>query len=88
LSPQPTQSNQPGGPYRKPRVDLYTVLLALTLIAVIVGSVFLYLEMHLLYQNKMKEGRAPSPETNRALAAAWPAAPGDPTPPVELFRSA
>jgi hypothetical protein len=88
LSPQPTQSDRPGGPYRKPRVDLYTVLLALALIAVIVGSVFLYLEMDLLYQNKMKEGRAPSPETNRALVAAWPVAAGDPTPPVELLPSA
>jgi hypothetical protein len=30
--------------YRKPRADMYTVLLAIALVALIVGVVFLYLE--------------------------------------------
>ncbi|WP_095414999.1 hypothetical protein [Thermogutta terrifontis] len=31
--------------YRPPRVDIYTVLLAIALVAVIIGCVFLYLEV-------------------------------------------
>ena len=33
------------GPYRKPRVDIYTVLLALALVAIIIGCVVLYLDV-------------------------------------------
>ena len=34
-----------GGPYRKPRADAYTVMLMLTLFALIAGCVMLYFEM-------------------------------------------
>lgn len=47
----PRKSNEtlpapaPAGVHRKPRPDLYTVLLAIALVAVILGILFLYLEM-------------------------------------------
>lgn len=43
------------GVHRKPKPDLYTVLLVLALIAVIIGIVFLYLEMQ-LYEFKFQGG--------------------------------
>lgn len=33
-----------GGPTRKPRTDIYTLMLLLSLLAIIIGTVFLYLE--------------------------------------------
>ena len=39
----PGSSNVPGG-YRKPRADLYTVLLIAALLALVIGTIFLYLE--------------------------------------------
>jgi hypothetical protein len=38
-------SNPSQGPYRKPSTDLYTVLLAVALLALIAGTVFLYMEL-------------------------------------------
>jgi len=54
----PRKSNKaaapaPAGPYRKPRPDLYTVLLALSLIAILIGILFLYLEQE-TYEFKFK----------------------------------
>jgi len=43
-STNPTRSKQ-GGPYRKPRADLYTMLLLISLVALILGIVCLYAEM-------------------------------------------
>jgi hypothetical protein len=43
-SPASSSGRKPGGPYRKPRADLYTVLLALALIAILLGIVCLYFE--------------------------------------------
>ena len=41
-----TGSSSPsGGPYRKPRADLYTVLLVVALMALIAGTVFLFMEV-------------------------------------------
>jgi len=37
--------NKPGGPYRKPRADLYTMLLIISLIAILLAILCLYLEM-------------------------------------------
>lgn len=45
MIPLARKSNNPGGPYRKPRVDIYTMLLLFTLIAIIVGCVALYKEV-------------------------------------------
>ncbi|MCS7305964.1 MAG: hypothetical protein NZ602_12765 [Thermoguttaceae bacterium] len=41
----PVLTNPQPGAYRKPRPDLYTVLLAIALVALIGAIVFLYLEM-------------------------------------------
>ena len=46
-------SSKPGGPYRKPQADIYTVMLVLALVAIIVGIVCLYLEME-AYHFKLK----------------------------------
>ena len=44
----------------KPAADVYTALLGLTLLALIVGSVFLYLEMD-RYKFEIKPGAAGGP---------------------------
>lgn len=41
---RPTSSDAPVGPYRKPRPDLYTMLLIVAFLALVIGTVFLYLE--------------------------------------------
>jgi hypothetical protein len=43
----------PSGPHRKPKADLYTVLLAIALLAVLVAILFLWLEMR-SYEFKSK----------------------------------
>jgi len=49
VSPRKSTETQgtplPTGAHRKPRPDLYTALLVLALIAVLIGILFLYLEM-------------------------------------------
>jgi len=61
-------------PYRKPRADIYTVLLALALAAVLIGLTFLALEMD-MYFWEFKGGPTASIErpTTVALAdcSAW-----------------
>ena len=51
-TPNPT-SNKAGGPYRKPRADVFTVLLVIALVALILGIVCLYAEME-AYEWKFK----------------------------------
>jgi hypothetical protein len=46
---------RPTGPHRKPQPDLYTVLLIIALVAVLIGIVFLYLEMD-SYKFEIKGG--------------------------------
>ena len=48
-------SSKPGGPYRKPQADVYTILLALALVALLLGILVLYLEND-LYEWKLKGG--------------------------------
>jgi hypothetical protein len=43
MSPR-NSDDAPVGPVRKPEVDLYTVMLIVSLLALIVGTVFLFLE--------------------------------------------
>ena len=38
-------SSSSRGPFRKPRADIYTVMLALALVAIVIGCVCLYLEV-------------------------------------------
>jgi hypothetical protein len=39
------QPSSTAGPYRKPSANLYTVLLIVALLALIIGCIFLYLEV-------------------------------------------
>jgi hypothetical protein len=48
-------SNTPGGAYRKPRADLYTILLVIALLAILVAILFLYLHMQ-TYNFEVKAG--------------------------------
>ena len=51
----PKSSSKHGGPYRKPRADIYTVLLIIALVALVIGILFLCLEMD-LYNWEFKGG--------------------------------
>jgi hypothetical protein len=44
MSPRSSPEDAPVGLYRKPRADLYTVMLVVALLALILATVFLYLE--------------------------------------------
>ncbi len=66
---QSSNSSKPRGPYRKPRADIYTVLLALALAAVLIGLTFLVLEMD-LYDWKFKGGPTASLQRPISVAAA------------------
>jgi len=54
VSPQ-RSSSKTAGPFRKPRADLYTALLAIALVALLLGILCLYLEMK-QYDFKFKGG--------------------------------
>jgi len=54
VSPRRSSSTT-GGPYRKPRANLYTALLAIALVALLLGILCLYLELN-DYQWKFKGG--------------------------------
>ncbi len=51
----PKFASKPGGPYRRPRADVYTILLIIALIALLLGIICLYGEMS-LYEFKMNGG--------------------------------
>jgi len=76
----PGSSSNPTG-YRKPRADLYTVLLIVALLALVIGTIFLYLE------TAQYEGKPPYKGTPSAWIA--PQAPAGATvaPPRALARS-
>jgi hypothetical protein len=50
----PKSTNNPGS-YRKPRPDLYTILLVIALLAILVAILFLYLHMQ-AYEFKFNGG--------------------------------
>lgn len=58
---------QPGGPYRKPRPDVYTVLLVLALICLLLGVFCLYFEMD-MYEWKLKGGPSVRADPPTAVA--------------------
>jgi hypothetical protein len=51
----PKSSNNPGGTFRKPRADLYTILLVIALLAILTAILFLYLHMQ-NYNFELKGG--------------------------------
>jgi hypothetical protein len=64
-------SNNPGGFTRKPEADLYTVMLIFALLALLIGILYLHLEMN-AYDYKMKENTTVSTivgEGGRTLVA-------------------
>jgi hypothetical protein len=60
-------SNQPGGSYRKPKADVYTVLLVITLIALLIAILVLYFEMD-MYEWKLEGGPTVSANSSTTLA--------------------
>jgi len=69
----PPESNpRPGGPpYRRPRADIYTVLLLLTLFALLIGILCLYFEMD-AYNFEFKGGPTVSAQRSTMVAmAGW-----------------
>ena len=64
----------PAGPHRKPRPDLYTVLLVIALLAILIGILFLYLEMR-RYEFKFKGGPpvANGEQQPSTFSDQWPA---------------
>jgi len=76
-SPADSSGKKPGGPYRKPRADLYTVLLALALIAILLGIICLYFE-NKMYDWDYKGGPTASVPAPFTLAAGpWPPTSGE-----------
>ncbi len=51
----PKFASKPGGPYRRPRADVYTMLLIIALIALLLGIICLYGEMS-MYEFEMDGG--------------------------------
>lgn len=67
---QQAPARAPAGPFRKPQADLYTVLLVIALLAVLVGILFLYLEMN-AYEFKYQGGPSvamPPAPSSKAVA--------------------
>jgi hypothetical protein len=75
-SPAGSSANKPGGPYQKPRADVFTVLLVLALIAILLGIVFLWLENE-LYDWDFKGGSTVSADQSFVPALADCEGPGD-----------
>ena len=48
-------TNNPGGTFRKPKADFYTILLVIALLAILVAILFLYLHMQ-TYNFEIKGG--------------------------------
>ena len=83
-----TELNSPSaGPYRKPRADVYTFMLIVSLLAVIAGCLCLYFEMQ-RFEFKFKDSDVPKPpsisgsplDSGAGLACLMPVAAGDRAP--------
>ncbi len=68
MSSRATDSGKPSGPFRKPRADLYTMMLLVALLALVIGTVFLYLEVQRLESRAQAPG--PSGDVLTAVGAA------------------
>ena len=74
MSPADSSVERTGGPYRKPRADLYTVLLIFALIAILLGILCLYFENE-MYDWDHQGGPTVSANHSPALARIpepWP----------------
>ena len=69
LSPTKSSAKKPGGPYRKPRADLYTALLAFALIAILLAILCLYFENE-MYDWDYEGGPSASANNSSGLALA------------------
>lgn len=67
MSPAKSKPAKSGGSYRKPRPDVYTVLLAAALVALLLAIICLYSEMN-VYQFEYKGG--PTAAANRPTLVA------------------
>jgi hypothetical protein len=84
----PGSTDKSGGPYRKPRADVYTVLLAVALVALLIGILCLYLEMK-AYDWKIRGGPSVMRPAASAIAFDSPAAmrPAPHVPPAAFLAS-
>ena len=57
MSLRATDPGKPSGPFRKPRADLYTMMLLVALLALVIGTVSLYFE----FQRLESRAQAPRP---------------------------
>jgi hypothetical protein len=82
MSSRPTELRRAPGPFRKPRPDLYTMMLLVAFLALVIGTVFLYLEWQRL------ESRAQGPAGGTGILPVIAAGTGEtPVPPNGDFRS-
>ncbi len=78
-------SSGSGGPYRKPRLDIYTVMLAIALVAIIIACVVLYLEVADYGKPPYQLGLAAPVQADPAPASTVAACCGPETPSVPCF---
>jgi hypothetical protein len=71
LPPSSTDSAGVEVHYRKPRADLYTLMLAIALVAVLIGIIFLVFENQLDYEWKMKESIVTSTIVHGTSLGSW-----------------
>jgi hypothetical protein len=67
-----------GGPYRKPTADVYTACLVISLIAILLGILVLYLEMK-SYQFEFDGAPRPASAMERVVPVRVAAMPGPPS---------
>ena len=91
MSPQKSTSaletpvRTPVGPHRKPKADMYTVLLVIALIAVIVAIIFLWAEMS-FYDYKSKGGPPVAMARVQGSVVGWVLAPTQSSPLSRGYR--
>jgi len=69
-TPRKARRQKYAGPFRKPRADVYTVMLLISLLAIIAGAVFLYLEVEQYGNPPFKGGPSVSLPVDRPAVVA------------------
>ena len=80
------RSSSSGGPYRKPRADVYTWMLLLAFVAIVIACICLYLEVA-DYGPQPYSLAAPVGSTAPAVACCAPTSPGEPDRPAPSYRA-